>query len=186
MWHANKGLTNGKRLAYIKFAGFVFRRCNMIRETSALATITLLALLAASGFTQVPQVEPNPGQTPQLGPSLPASILGPQLIVWTQMQEPKPVPQPIPPGGDPSARPAPQQPAQTANSPSQQQPAAQSFTGTITKTGDKFVLTVAGGVTYQLDNQDRAKQYEGKQVTIIGNLDSTSNTLHVSSIQLIS
>lgn len=159
----------------------------MKRETSALATITLLALLAARGFGQVPQIEPTPGQAPQLGPSLPASILGPQLIVWTQMQEPKPVPQPIPPGGDPSARPAPpQQHEQSANSPSQQQPATQSFTGTITKTGDKFVLTVAGGVTYQLDDQDRAKQYEGKQVKIIGNLDSTSNTLHVSSIQLIS
>lgn len=159
----------------------------MKRETSALATIALLTLLAASGFTQVPQVEPNPGQTPQLGPSLPASILGPQLIVWTHMQEPKPVPQPIPPGGDPSAKPGPQQqPAQSASSQSQQQPAAQSFTGTITKASDKFVLTMAGGVTYQLDDQDRAKQYEGKQVKIIGSLDTTSNTLHVSSIQLIS
>ncbi len=39
---------------------------------------------------------------------------------------------------------------------------------------------------YQLDDQERAKQYEGKQVKIAGTLDATGNSLHITSIELVS
>jgi hypothetical protein len=34
-----------------------------------------------------------------------------------------------------------------------------------------------------LDNQDDAKKYEGKQVTVTGTFDEASNTIHVTNIQ---
>jgi len=66
----------------------------------------------------------------------------------------------------------------------QQRPSAQTFTGTIMKDGANYMLKESSGATYQLD--DNAKQYEGKQVKIVGNLDANNDILHVSSIRLIS
>ena len=52
------------------------------------------------------------------------------------------------------------------------------------KDGAKYVLKESRGATYQIDND--ARQYEGKQVRIVGNLDANNDILHVSSIRLIS
>ena len=61
---------------------------------------------------------------------------------------------------------------------------AQMFNGKITKSGGKFVLKdAATQTTYTLDDQDRAKQYEGKTVKVTGKLDSSSNTIRVASIE---
>jgi Protein of unknown function (DUF5818) len=151
------------------------------RETSALATVAFLMGLVASAFGQVPQIQPRP--------ALPANVLGPQLIMWSQLQQPRPMPQPLPdpPEQQPEQQPAQQQAGQSSNSQAEQQPAAQTFTGTIMKDGSKkdgtkYVLK-SNGMTYQLDDQDKAKQYEGKQVKIVGNLDANNNTLHIASIE---
>src|SRR5580692_1460740 len=143
-----------------------------------LGTIGLLLVLGASGLGQEPRVQPSP--------ALPATVLGPQLIVWSQAQKPQPVPQPLPSSG-PDQQPEQQQPGQTVNAPAQQPlPATQTFAGTIMKDGTKYILKDSSGTTYQLDDQDNAKQYEGKQVKILGSLDAKSNTVHVVSIQLSS
>jgi hypothetical protein len=34
-----------------------------------------------------------------------------------------------------------------------------------------------------LDDQDGAKKYEGKQVTVTGSFDTATNTIHVTNIQ---
>ena len=60
--------------------------------------------------------------------------------------------------------------------------AAESYTGTVVKSGDKYVLKTDTG-TYQIDDQDKAKQFEGKQVKVSGNLDKATSTLHVTDIQ---
>jgi len=102
----------------------------------------------------------------------------------------RPVPQPLPPPDRPVPTPD-QQPesgkaqAQAPTEP-QQTPAAQTFTGTILKDGERYVLKVSGGNTYQLDDQDEAGKYEGKQVKIVGDLDAKGSMLHVVSIQLVS
>jgi hypothetical protein len=54
--------------------------------------------------------------------------------------------------------------------------------GSITKSGDKYVLHT-GGTDYQLDDQSQAKKYNGKDVKVSGQLDSSSNTIHVTSIE---
>jgi hypothetical protein len=58
------------------------------------------------------------------------------------------------------------------------------FTGTVVKDGNRYVLKVATNSTYQLDDQDRAKQYEGKQVRVAANLEANGYSLHVISIEL--
>ncbi len=145
----------------------------MTRERSRLATVSLPLILAASVFGQEPQIRPSP--------ALPASILGPQLIVWSHLQKPQPVSEPLP---EQQQQPRQQQVRQPANTQDRQRPSAQTFTGTIMKDGANYMLKESSGATYQLD--DNAKQYEGKQVKIVGNLDANNDILHVSSIRLIS
>jgi hypothetical protein len=148
----------------------------MERWASVFATF-ILASAVPLAFAQ--DVKPDP---------LPSEILGPQLIAWSQFQKPQPVPQPLPPPDkDAQAPPQDQNPAQAQPPADQQQPpAAQTFTGTILKDGKDYVLKVSASTVYQLDDQERVKQYEGKQVKIAGKLDAKGNSLHVTSIELVS
>jgi hypothetical protein len=77
----------------------------------------------------------------------------------------------------------PQQQQTDATNPQQ---SARSFEGKIAKSGDKLVLQESSTQTaYQLDDQDKAKQFQGKNVTITATLDSNTNTLHVVDINPI-
>lgn len=95
-------------------------------------------------------------------PKLPNDLPGKELIAWTQAQTPRPV------AGQYDA---------------QKRPAPQMFAGTIVKSGEKYVLTTADNVTYQLDDQERAQQFEGNQVQVVGSLDKASNTIKVQQIK---
>jgi flagellar basal body-associated protein FliL len=78
-----------------------------------------------------------------------------------------------------------QQPSQTqpsTDAPSQASPSqAQPFTGMVVKEGDKYVLQ-SSGMTYQLDDQEKAKKFEGQQVKVNGDLDKSTRTIRVSDI----
>ena len=78
----------------------------------------------------------------------------------------------------PSQPPAQQQQAPPDSSQSQQTQ-AQTFAGTIVKSGDKYVLQDASGTTYDVDRQDLVKSHEGKKVRINGTLDPDGKTIHV-------
>jgi hypothetical protein len=68
----------------------------------------------------------------------------------------------------------------------QAQPEAKTFTGTILKSGENFVLSESGTKSrYLLDNQDKARPYEGKNVKITGTIDGASNLIHIETIQEI-
>jgi hypothetical protein len=54
--------------------------------------------------------------------------------------------------------------------------------GSISKSGGKFVLHT-GGTDYQLDDQSEARKFEGKDVKVTGQLDQSSNTIKVASIE---
>ena len=95
----------------------------------------------------------------------------------------------------------PHSPSQSQQSPSQAQPgqsqpgqppagqsgsdqasssdSSQTFSGTVAKSGDKYVLQDASGKTYDVDRQEELKKYEGKQVRIKGTLDPDGKTIHV-------
>jgi hypothetical protein len=152
-----------------------------------LLSLTALALAGISVAQQNP-ARPAPGQ----GDGIP----GLQLIAWSELQKPQPVPQkpdtlPPPDGRSEPPQQSPATPDQAQKSqhqpePETQQSSSQSVTGTIVKTGNKYVLETMDNVSYQLDDQDRAKQYDGKHVKVMGTLDRTTGILHIRSIELIS
>jgi len=77
-----------------------------------------------------------------------------------------------------------------ADSAQQQQqvdtPSARSFEGKITKAGGRLVLQdVSTGQAYQLDDQDKAKQFEGKSVKVTATMDPNTDTLHIVDITLV-
>jgi uncharacterized protein YdeI (BOF family) len=74
---------------------------------------------------------------------------------------------------DQSAQPAPDSQAQS------QQTGVQVFTGTIMKSGDKYVFQDSSGATYDIDAQDQVKQFEGKKVRVHGTLDPSTKMIHV-------
>jgi type 1 fimbria pilin len=52
------------------------------------------------------------------------------------------------------------------------------------KAGSKFVLYDSSTKNvYEIDDQKKAEQFAGQKVTITGNLDAASNTLHVTNIK---
>jgi uncharacterized protein YdeI (BOF family) len=85
----------------------------------------------------------------------------------------------------PSAQPTAPQSGQQPSSPSPDSSAsmqqASSFTGTVVKASGKYVLKTSDA-NYRLDDQEKAKQFVGKQVKVSGSLDSGTGTIHVSDI----
>jgi Protein of unknown function (DUF5818) len=146
-----------------------------MERRTRLLTIAVVVLLSPIVWAQ----SSNPGP---VNPDLPGDVLGPQLVAWSQLQTPHPVPQPLP-----SERPDPQQkPAPTDPQGKEAQPATQSFTGTIMKDGGKLVLKTSDNAVYQIDDQETAKSYEGKRVKISGTLDAKTNMLHILAIDSLS
>lgn len=77
--------------------------------------------------------------------------------------------------------------AQDQSAPPQANPAdpadSKTFTGKIVKSGNKLVLSDATEKkVYQLDDQIKAKEFLNKNVKVTGNLDGSTSTIHVSSI----
>lgn len=106
-----------------------------------------------------------------------------------QPQQPQPQPSQAPDSSG-QAMPSQSAPTQSPNqtAPAQQSPDAQAqsstgvqtFTGTIIKSGDKYVLQdAASGTTYDLDHQDELAKFEGKRVRVHGTVDATGKIIHV-------
>lgn len=63
---------------------------------------------------------------------------------------------------------------------------AKPFNGIIMKEKGKLILKdTTTKVNYQLDDQDKAKAFVGKQVKVTGKLDLETNLIHVESIELM-
>jgi len=140
---------------------------NLFRRLEIPALVLGLVSLGTSVLAQQqkpdnPQV-PDPNAQTQQQPSAPSG---------SQSQS-------ATPSGSQTASPSP------AGADSQMTPQSQqTFTGKIVKADGNFVLQdQTSNATYQLDNQDQAKSYEGKNVKVTGTLDSSSKTIHVSAIE---
>jgi uncharacterized protein YdeI (BOF family) len=90
---------------------------------------------------------------------------------------------PMPVIQEPQAPPAQTSPDQTM--PNQDQSKATTFTGTIVKDGENYVLRDSSGGIYKLDDSSRAQAFEGKTVKVTGKLDADSKLIHVDSIQAL-
>jgi len=109
------------------------------------------------------------------------------LIAWTMMQQPVPMQSQNPPAREqqpdsqyPQGRDAQQ------DRDVEREPATQSFAGTVMMENDHYVLKTSDNNTYQLDDQERAKEYEGKQVQVMGVLNSETNMIRVRDIKMAS
>lgn len=161
-----------------------------LRFAKSNTVIAALLFLSGAALAQQSPLNPAPGRN--------EGILGPQLIAWSEMQKPQPVPQkpePLPPPdgrSEPAQSPATQSQAeppaaqQTQPEPDSQKSTGQSISGTVVKIGNKYVLETADNLAYQLDDQDRARQYENKHVKVMGTLDPNTGVIHVKSIELLS
>ena len=59
------------------------------------------------------------------------------------------------------------------------------FTGTIVKDGEQYVLRDSSAGVYKLDDSTRAKAFEGKTVKVTGSLDADTKMIHVDTIQAL-
>jgi hypothetical protein len=97
------------------------------------------------------------------------------LLYTQESQQPQPSPD------------TPQEGQSNQPQPGTQAKNAKEFTGTIVKrSGTTMLNDSAANITYKLDDQSKAKEYVGKQVRVTGTLDSSTNVIHVDSIQIIS
>ena len=90
---------------------------------------------------------------------------------------------PMPTVQEPQAPPAQTAPDQTTPNPDQAK--ATTFTGTIVKDGENYVLRDSSGGIYKLDDSSRAQTFEGKTVKVTGKLDADLKMIHVDSIQAL-
>jgi hypothetical protein len=143
---------------------------NGIKSTGALQTKLALSglsafvlLLATSSF----------GQSSGMTACAPSSqqVMGCELVSWSQLQSPAPVP-----------------PSDNSNLPARNSDASATtriLTGRIVSENGAYVLK-ADDQTFQLDDQDRAKQYDGKYVKVSGSLNSEGTVFVIKAIEVMS
>jgi hypothetical protein len=141
------------------------------KPSHSLSFLTMLALVLGLALSAAAQTTPQ--QTP---PDAQAQSANPQ---------------------PPAQRPADDQPAQTQQSPTTpaqppdtaappatdsttQSTGPQAFTGTVVKSGDKYMFQEEGtGKIYNVDHQDEVQKFEGKRVKVRGVLDPDGKTIHL-------
>ena len=159
-----------------------------IQSLSFVATLAIVLGMISWGSALHAQTTPStPTDQTQPAPT-------PDSTPTQQKPETTPAPSPdVPPAAQqtPTAQ-APQTPAQTPDAaqpsapkdstPTAATPSAsdgQSFSGTVVKSGDKYVLKDDSGKTYDIDHQDDVKKFEGKRVKVQGKLDDTGTKIMV-------
>jgi hypothetical protein len=130
------------------------RNVKMKRTSLILAAVFALVVLPAAFGQSTTSPSQDPAAQPSAAPS-----------------------QQTPSQANPSTAPS-TDPSSSSATPSDTQ---RSFVGSIVKASGKYVLHT-GGTDYQLDDQSQAKKFEGKDVKVTGQLDASSNTIRVQSI----
>jgi outer membrane biosynthesis protein TonB len=129
--------------------------------------ISALVLFLSVGIAFSAQQSAAPTQAPDAQAQKPAT---PDQAQPSQTPSPAPSQTPDQAG----------KPASGAQGESAQPAGAQSFTGTVAKSGDKYVFQdEASGNTYDIDHQDEVQKFEGKKVKVRGTLDASTKTIHV-------
>lgn len=151
---------------------------NRFQSFSFLLTLgTALGLTTLVGSLQAQQTSPQDQQ------SMPQTQQ-PQQQAPTQAPDQSGQQNATPEQQAPSSQPS-QPSGQTAQPPDSQAQSSdangvQTFTGTVVKQGDKYVLQdAASGTTYDIDHQDEVKKFEGKKVRVHGTLDASNKMIHV-------
>jgi len=154
----------------------------MKKQIRSLWLLSALALFVSVGIslnaqdsspqTKTPDAQSQPAQAPAPdAQSQPAQTPAPE-----KESQPAQTPQ-APPSQTPDET---RQPAPDSQAQPTQSAGAQSFTGTIVKSGDKYKFQDADtGNTYDIDHQDEVQKFEGKKVKVHGTLDASAKMIHV-------
>jgi len=135
-----------------------------IWSLGALAMILSVGVSLSAQQATSPATSSDPAAAPQTQPSQPTDPTAQQPATTPQTPEQQP------------SQAAPDAQAQTTPSATD----SQTFSGTVVKSGDKYVLQDAdSGKTYDIDHQDEVKQFEGKKVRVHGTLDASGKMIHV-------
>ena len=158
---------------------------NRFESFSLLLTlVVVLGLISWGGSLQAQQTppqgqQPTPEtqQPPAQAPDQPGPMPSPQQQTPSQDQQ-------TPSSQQPSTQAPSSQtpPDQTSGSQAQSSDAkgVQTFTGSVVKQGDKYVLQdAATGTTYDIDHQNEVKKFDGKKVRVHGTLDASGKMIHV-------
>ena len=160
-----------------------------IQSLSFIATLAVVFGMISWGSAFAQTSTPSDQATPQSQqaptPDTPPSQQTPQT-------QPAPTPDTPPAAQQPPASSQTPDQAQTPNS-QNNAPAAgasdngaaaassdsQSFSGTVVKSGDKYMLKDDSGKTYDIDHQTDVAKFEGKRVRVKGTLDPTGTKIMV-------
>ena len=167
---------------------------NRIQSLSFIATLAVVFGMISwgSAFAQTtstpsdPQTQTAPTPTPDTPPSqqTPQTSPTPSPAVPSAAQQ-TPTSQtpdatqqtPAAPAPDAAQPASPKDSTPTATTPGASD--SQTFSGTVVKSGDKYVLKDDAGKTYDIDHQDDVKKFEGKRVRVQGKLDDTGTKIMV-------
>ena len=134
--------------------------------TSALALFlsAAMGLNAQSTPTQPPDTQAQQPSAPDTTPSTPST---PQDQATPRQTTPNQTPEKA------------GQSAPDASADSAQPAGVQTFSGTVVKSGDKYVLQDESGTTYDTDHQDEMAKFAGKRVKVHGTLDASGKMIHI-------
>ena len=144
-----------------------------IQSLSFLATLAVVLGMVSWGGALHAQTAPAaPADQPQAQPQQPTPDTPPAQQAPGTQPAPRPGVPPTAQTPDPAQAPNPTAGAPTASD-------SQVFSGTVVKSGDKYVLKDDAGKTYEIDHQDDVKKFEGKRVRVQGTLDVTGTKIQV-------
>ena len=102
-----------------------------------------------------------------------------------QQQKPNQPQQPLPMPNQPQTPPDQMQPSSGQDQAKPDQAQSTTFTGTVTKDGEQYLLQDSSGGVYKLDDATRAQPFEGKSVKVTGKLDTDAKLIHVENIEAV-
>jgi hypothetical protein len=175
---------------------------NKILSRMSLATLTIAIGMISWGnplHAQTTPSAPTDQQTPQASPSPDAQAPAqapettPQATPNSQPETQQPPSPEMPPQSQqaPSAQTPDQSSPDTTTAPSAGSKSAapsdstaaasdsQTFSGTVVKQGDKYMLKDDAGKTYDIDHQTEVAKFDGKRVRVQGTLDPTGKKIMV-------
>jgi len=164
----------------------------MTKQLRSLWFLSALALFLSVGISLSAQestpstAAPDTQATPAQAPAPDATPTQEGKPAQTPEAQPAPTPAQATPAQTPEAQPSQAPEASAPAKPDSTTPTAaqpngvQSFTGTIVKSGDKYMFQDAdSGNTYDIDHQSEVQKFEGKKVKVHGTLDASAKMIHV-------
>lgn len=164
---------------------------NRILNLTSIATLAVVFGMISWGSAFAQTAPSTPDQTPSQAQPAPTPDTPPSQ--QTPQAQPTPTPDNPPATQQTPSSQTPDQ-AQPPSSNSNMPPAgsdngaaataaaatdSQSFSGTVVKSGDKYMLKDDSGKTYDIDHQPDVAKFEGKRVRVKGTLDASGKKILV-------